>query len=80
MVAYASAAGWSGLFPALLVYTAVQIHYLLPFQHVTILLGAGEVGRYGSSETLKHGLPLTALTILVLLLEVAWWQVAGLIR
>jgi di/tricarboxylate transporter len=80
MVAYASAAGWSGLFPALLVYTAVQIHYLLPFQHVTILLGAGAVGRYGSRETLKYGLPLTALTILVLLLEVAWWQVAGLIR
>jgi hypothetical protein len=41
MVAYASAAGWSGLVPALLVYTAVQIHYLLPFQHVTILLWAG---------------------------------------
>ena len=80
MVAYASAAGWSGLFPALLVYTAVQIHYLLPFRHVTILLGAGAVGRYGSRETLKYGLALTALTILVLLLEVAWWQVAGLIR
>jgi di/tricarboxylate transporter len=80
MVAYASAVGWSGLFPALLVYTAVQIHYLLPFQHVTIMLGAGKVGRYGSRETLKYGLPLTALTILVLLLEVAWWQVAGLIR
>jgi anion transporter len=80
VVAYATAAGWSGLFPALLVYTAVQIHYLLPFQHVTILLGAGQVGRYGSNETLKYGLPLTALTMLVLLLEVAWWQVVGLIE
>jgi di/tricarboxylate transporter len=80
VVAYATAAGWSGLFPALLVYTAVQIHYLLPFQHVTILLGAGQAGRYGSSETLKYGLPLTALTLLVLLLEVAWWQVVGLIE
>ena len=57
----AGAAGWNGLFPALLVHTAVQIHYLLSFQHVTILLSAGEV-------------------ILVLLLEVAWWQVAGLMR
>jgi di/tricarboxylate transporter len=71
MVAYATAAGQSGLFPALLVYTAVQIHYLLPFQHATILLGAGQVGRYGSHETLKYGLPLTAVTLLVLLLEVA---------
>jgi di/tricarboxylate transporter len=80
MVAYASAAGWSGLVPALLVYTAVQIHYLLPFHHVTILLGAGQAGRYGSRETLKYGLPLTALTVLIMLLEVAWWQVAGLVK
>jgi di/tricarboxylate transporter len=80
LVAYATAAGWNGLVPALLVYTAVQIHYLLPFQHATILLGAGPVGRYGSRQTLKYGLPLTALTLLVLLLEVAWWQVAGLLE
>jgi anion transporter len=80
VVAYATAAGWNGLFPALLVYTAVQIHYLLPFQHATILLGAGQAGRYGSNETLKYGLPLTALTLLVLLLEVAWWQMTGLIE
>jgi hypothetical protein len=69
-----------GLLPALLVHTAVQIHYLLPFQQVTILLDAGKAGRYGSRETLRYGLLLTALTILVMLLEVAWWQVAGLIR
>jgi di/tricarboxylate transporter len=80
MVAYAVTAGWSGLLPALLVYTAVQIHYLLPFQQVTILLGTGQGGRYGSAETLKYGLPLTALTILVMLLEVAWWQIAGLVE
>jgi anion transporter len=78
-VAYATAAGWDPLFPALLVYTAVQIHYVLPFQHVTILLGAGPTGRYGSQETLRYGLPLTGLTMIVLLLEVAWWRIAGLI-
>jgi di/tricarboxylate transporter len=79
MVAYATGVGWNALFPALLVYTAVQMHYLLPFQHVTILLGAGPTGRYGSHETLRYGLPLTALIVLVLLLEVAWWQLIGLI-
>ena len=79
VVAYATAVGWNALFPALLVYTAVQIHYLLPFQHITILLGAGPTGRYGSRETLRYGLPLTALTMLVLLLEVAWWQLIGLL-
>jgi anion transporter len=80
VVAYATGVGWSALVPALLVYTAVQIHYVLPFQHVTILLGAGPTGRYGSPETLKYGLPLTAVTVLVILLEVTWWQLVGLIR
>ena len=79
MVVYATAAGWNALFPALLVYTAVQIHYLLPFHHVTILLGAGPNGRYGSQETLRYGLPLTVVTMLVLLAEVAWWQLVGLL-
>jgi anion transporter len=80
VVAYATAVGWSALVPTLLVYTAVQIHYVLPFHHVTILLGAGPTGHYGSRETLKYGLPLTAVTLLVLLLEVTWWQLVGLIR
>jgi hypothetical protein len=72
--------------PQLLVFpptekrTLAWIIYLLPFQPVTVLLGAGQAGQYGSRETLKYGLPLTALTMLVLLLEVAWWQVAGLVE
>ena len=80
VVAYATAGAGDPLVPALLVYTAVQIHYLLPFQHVTILLGAGPTGRYDSRETLRYGLPLTVLTLLVLLLEVGWWRLAGLIE
>lgn len=79
MVGYATAAGWSSLVPALLVYTAVEIHFLLPFQHVTMLLGDGKTGRYGSKETLKYGLPLTIVAIIVMLLEIPWWQLTGLI-
>ncbi len=80
VVAYATSVGSNPVLPALLVYTAVQMHYVLPFHHVTILLGAGPTGRYGSQETVRYGLPLTALAMLVLLLEVAWWQLAGLIE
>jgi anion transporter len=79
MVSYAATAGCDALVPALLVYTAVQIHYVLPFQHVTMLLGAGPTAGYGSRETLRYGLPLTGLTLLIVLLEVAWWKLAGLI-
>jgi len=79
MVAWATQAGWSGLVPALLAYTAVEIHYLLPFQHVTILLGEGKAGRYGSRETLRYGIPLTFVTLGVMLFEILWWQQTGLI-
>lgn len=79
VVAYAASIGWSGLFPALLVYTAVAIHFLLPFHQVTVLLGVGPTGRYSGRETLRYGVPLTLIVLLVLLLEVAWWQVTGLI-
>ncbi len=81
LVDYAVAAGWSPVFPALLVYTAVEIHYLLPFQHVTILLGEGKrAGKYTGAEVLKFGIPMTVVTLIVILLiEVPWWKLIGLI-
>jgi anion transporter len=80
MVQYAVSAGWNPLFPALLVYTAVSIHYLFPFQHVAILLGQGETGGYSTRQVLKYGLPLTLVAIVVMILvEVTWWLAIGMI-
>lgn len=80
MVHYAVSAGWSPLFPALLVYTAVAIHYVFPFQQVIILLGQGETGGYSASQVLKYGLPLTIVALIVLIpIEVTWWMILGLI-
>lgn len=80
LVQYAAAAGWNPIFPALLVYTAVEIHYLLPFQHVTILLGEGKTGGYGNSETIRYGIPLTLVTLFIMIVvEVTWWKIVGLI-
>jgi di/tricarboxylate transporter len=80
MVQYAAATGMNPLVPALLVYTAVAIHYLLPFQHVTILLGQGAVGGYGTRHVLRYGLPLTLVVLVVIILvEVTWWQLVGLL-
>ncbi|MCG2784752.1 MAG: SLC13 family permease [Anaerolineae bacterium] len=80
MVHYAVSAGWSPLFPALLVYTAVTIHYVFPFQHVAILLGQGEAGGYSTRHVLKYGLPLTLVALLVLIpIEVTWWIILGLV-
>lgn len=80
LVQYAAEAGWNPIFPALLVYTAVEIHYLLPFHHVTILLGEGKAGGYGNSEIIKYGIPLTLVTLFIMIVvEVSWWQLIGLI-
>jgi anion transporter len=80
MVNYAISAGWSPIVPALLVYTAVNMHYLLPFQHVTMLLGAGDTGKYGNAETLKYGIPLTIVCLVVMIgVMVPWWMLIGLI-
>jgi anion transporter len=80
MVHYAAAAGWNPLAPALLVYTAVAIHYLLPFQQVTILLGQGETGGYGAREVFRYGVPLTFVVLFVMIVvEITWWRIVGLI-
>lgn len=80
MVHYAAGAGINPLAPALLVYTAVAIHYILPFQHVTILLGQGEVGGYSTRQVLRYGLPLTLVVLaVIILIEVTWWRLIGLL-
>ncbi len=80
MVRYATAAGWSPLFPALLIYTAVSIHFVFPFQHVSILLGQGDVGGYSARHVLRYGLPLTVVVLVVMIgVEVTWWRLIGLI-
>ncbi len=80
MVHYAVLAGWSPLVPALLVYTAVSTHYIFPFQHVAILLGQGETGGYNTRHVLTYGLPLTLVTLIVLVpIEITWWKILGLL-
>ncbi|MEI7849220.1 MAG: hypothetical protein WCK35_25710, partial [Chloroflexota bacterium] len=73
--------GWlESAVPALLVYTAVAIHYVLPFQHVAILLGQGETGGYSTRHVLKYGLPLTIVALIVIIpIEVTWWHILGLL-
>lgn len=64
---------------ALVVYTAANLHYLLPFQHVVIMIGAGK-NYYDSRHVLKFGLCLTVLVfIAVLLVQIPWWRLLNLL-
>ncbi len=81
MLAYAAQAGWNPLFPALVIYTMLNAHFLLPFHNIALVLGDGELGGYSAHETIRFGLPLTAATwVIILLVEIPWWSLLGLIQ
>lgn len=74
--------GINPLIPTFLVYTAIAIHYILPFQHLNMLVGLGdENGMYTQKETVRLGIPLIAVVyIITVLVEIPWWHVTGLFQ
>lgn len=82
VIAFSSSSGISPLVASLLVYTAVNQQYLLPFHNMAILVGEGEQGGgYGSAEVLRLGLYLTVLIFIITIgIEIPWWKVIGLIH
>ena len=62
-----------------IVYLSVAGHYLLPFHHLNLLVGMGEEnGKYTQKETLRMGIPLTAVIFVTVVLSVFWWKLIGL--
>ena len=64
---------------ALIVFTAINLHYILPFHNLAILVGEGkDAGGYTSKEAMRMGIPLTVVTFLVVLVEAFWFSTLGL--
>ena len=64
---------------ALIVYTAINLHYILPFHNLAILVGEGkDAGGYTSKEATKMGIPMTLFTFVVVLVEAAWFGAMGI--
>jgi len=64
----------------LFVYTSTAMHYILPFQHLDVLVGIGEGnGLYNEKHVVKLGMPLTFTVFLVVIFEVFWWQLTGIL-
>jgi di/tricarboxylate transporter len=82
IIAFSGTAGISPLVASLLVYTAVNQHYLLPFHNMAILVGEGkDEGGYGSAEVFRLGIPLTVFVfILTIGIEIPWWKLIGLVH
>lgn len=60
-------------------YIAVNIHYILPFHHVSIMIGAGK--QYYTNKTVfKFGIYLTVITLISIMgIFYPYWRMAGFI-
>jgi di/tricarboxylate transporter len=71
--------GINPIVTTLLAYTAIGIHYVLPFHHLDVLVGIGdENGMYSQSEVMKLGVILTFLVFVIVLIEIPYWKLIGL--
>ena len=80
MITFTSQMGITPLVPALLAYSAVASHYVLPFQHLNMLVGQGEDnGMYTQKETIRLGIPfIIVIYIMTVVIEVPYWTMLGL--
>lgn len=63
----------------LITTVSVCFHYLMPFHHVTIMLGYGNE-YYDNKHVLKFGLVLTIITFLAVLgIYMPWWNLVGVL-
>ena len=64
---------------SLIVFSSINIHYILPFHNLPILVGEGkDAGGYSSKESMRMGIPLTLVVILTVLVEAFWFHIWGL--
>lgn len=62
-------------------YLCVSGHYLLPFHHLSILVGQGEEnGKYTQRETLKISGPLLFALLITVVATIVWWKMIGLLK
>lgn len=80
MITFTSQMGITPLVPALLAYSAVASHYVLPFQHLNMLVGMGEDnGMYTQKETIRLGIPfIVVIYVMTVVIEVPYWSILGL--
>lgn len=79
IISFGTAAGIVPLAAALIAYTSVSLHWLLPFHHMNLLVGCGDDGGgFEKKDVLRLGVPQTAVVAAVVLFEVFWWDIIGI--
>ena len=78
-VSFVAGSSVSPLAVSIIVYSTLVLHYLLPFHCLAVLVGVeDENAGFGPSHVLKMGIPLTAVAIIVAVVEACWFHMLGL--
>ena len=78
-LAFTGGSGVTDLAVAMMVFSAINIHYILPFHNLAILVGEGpDAAGYSSKDAMRMGIPLTVVVFVVVLVEAVWFHVLGL--
>ncbi|RAX24562.1 MULTISPECIES: SLC13 family permease [unclassified Actinomyces] len=78
-IAFTAGSGVSDIAVAMMVFSAINIHYILPFHNLPILVGEGEDNAgYGAKEAVRLGTPLTVVVFVVVIVEAIWFHLLGL--
>lgn len=72
--------GVSPLVISLMVFSVTNLHYILPFHNLAILVGSDPDtgGGYTQKDVMKLGIPLTVVMFIVALVEAFWFKLMGL--
>lgn len=80
IISFGSIVGISPLVCAMIAYTSVVMHWIMPFHHINVLIGVGDGGgHYSEKDVMKLGVPQTLVAFVVLMFQVFLWSVLGLV-
>ena len=78
MMAFGAMANFPPIVSAFIVYSSVALHWILPIHHVNLVVGLGE--HYDERQIMRAGIPQTAVAVFIILFQVFWWSLVGIIR
>lgn len=80
IIAATSHLGINPLAISLIVFSVVNLHYILPFHNLAMLVGnEPDTGGYTQKEVIRLGIPLTAVMFIVALVQAEWFHITGLL-
>ncbi|MDY3869251.1 MAG: SLC13 family permease [Pyramidobacter sp.] len=78
VLALAEAAAFPVLPAVIICYFAITLHWIMPFHHINILVGVGDVGGYTSADAARLGIFQTAVSFSAVVGALLWWNLTGL--